>query len=177
MKKPNKCFDPILAEETNIAPIYSVFYIRQANGSALAYCLDSGSLIQYLRNYDNVFYRCKPTTPSTSLHIKAADVESAQIRRFDFGQRIYVTNAQARKIKIGRAYILEQTLTPAGRLASHAIIKGGSVVGGLHCQDEEPGFIYNIRELGTTGTRLARSSPGSKAEGGARRRTRRKNRT
>ncbi len=177
MARQPRCFDPISGDETNIAPMYSVFYVRQPDNTAHAYCLDAMSLNTYLKSYDYVFYRCKESTPRTSIHISKSHVEAAQIRRFDFASRVYVTNAQARKIKVGRSYILEQTGTPVGRLASHATISGGSVVSGLHCQDEEPGFMYNIRELGTTKTRLARATPGSKVAGGARRRTYRKNRT
>ncbi len=178
MARPTQCLDPILAEEVNINPLYSVFYVRQPNGTVHAYCLDSMTLNTYLRSYSNVFYRCLETTPSTMLHITSNHVEREEIRRLDLGPRIYVTAAQAQKIKVGRAYILEPTTTPVGRLASHAVLKGGIVVSALHCQSEEPGFMHNIKEIGTTKTRVPRSSPGPKAVGGAkaRRRTYRKNR-
>jgi hypothetical protein len=183
MARPGKCLDPMLAEEVNIVPLYSVFYIRQPNGAAHAYCLDSMTLNRYLTSYDYVFYRCKSSTSKTMLRITLEQVESEPIRRLDLSHHIYIRNEQAQKIKVGRAYILEPTTKLVGRLASHAAIQpGASVVGAFHCQgeDAENGYIYNIRELGTTKTRVARSSPGPKAVGGSRakrrRRTYRKNR-
>ena len=176
MIKPMQCFDPIIPDTVDIDPSYTVFYIRQPDKSALAYCIDSVTLNEYKTKNAYVFYRCKSTVPVGALHISQSQIEPTKLRRFDLGQRVYVNDTQAKKLKPGKAYLLEVTTMPIGRIVSDQVIKGGSVVGAVHCQDIEPGFVYSLKMIGTTKTRVSQARPGSKVGGRRRLRRTRKNR-
>ncbi len=174
MTKPHRCFDPIIPDEVDIEPSYTVFYIKQPDKTSLAYCIDSVTLTEYKTKQQYLFYRCKSTVPAGSLHITRNQVESEKLRRLDLGQRIYIKDEYVKKLKPGKAYILEATKTPVGRIVSDRVLNGDSVVGAIHCQDIEPGFVHTVRILGSTQTRIAQSRPGSK--GGAVRRALRRTR-
>jgi len=137
-------YDVINAEEVAPgAPGYT-FFILDKNGFAL----DDDSLDHYLNDDANVFYKCKPGTPLTSLQIRPINVRiKTPLRVLNFDTRIYVHDSMAQQIQRGHTYILKPTKKIIGQIASKDVVDGGSVVGGDHCQERKLDRIYAIEEV------------------------------
>jgi hypothetical protein len=211
-QSPKICFNPIQGE-MDIVENLTVFYMKKPDGIYESFCMIDQELNYYKTHIGGLFYRCRPEIPESAKMIletsvytnkdekkldaikklgsdaeKAAEYGKKVLRRLDFTQRIYVFNEQAKALEAGMSYVLEpfEPHIPVGRLASHSILGGASsIVGALHCQDDEPGIIFSIRQIGDYQTRPAKSKPGSSnGAGGAaaagsvggRRRTRRSRR-
>jgi hypothetical protein len=172
---PERCFDPIMGENTNIDPAADMayFYIMNAEGTEIssAACLDSESLQQYKLRDEYVFYKCKETVPIGALHIRPDSVEPTPYRLMNFSQRVYVTNDDAQRIISGESYILKPT-GPIGRIASKRVIDGGDVVGALHCGPADPGnIIYSVQKM------VERPAVGGSRKGRKSRKTRKQKRS
>jgi hypothetical protein len=137
-------YDVINAEEVAPGTAGYTFFILDKNGFAL----DDDSLNHYLRDDTNVFYKCKPGTPLTSLRIRQGDVHmETPLRVLNFDTRIYVMDSMAQLIQHGHTYILKPTEERIGQIASRDVVNGGSVVGGDHCQENKTERIYAIEEV------------------------------
>lgn len=148
---PERCFDPIMADNVNIAPNpdTAYFYIMNAAGTAISSvaCLDSESLQQYKTRIEYVFYKCKETVPISAFYIRQSNVEPTPYRLFNFSQRVYITDRDAKRIVPGNSYILKPN-GPIGRIASKRVIGGGNLVGALHCGPADPGnVIYSVQKM------------------------------
>lgn len=172
---PERCFDPILGENTNIGPVADMayFYIMNTDNTAIssAACLDSDSLQQYKTRVEYVFYKCKDTVPIGALHIRPDSVEPTPYRLMNFSQRVYVTNDDAQRIISGESYILKP-IGPIGRIASKSVIDGGDIVGALHCGPADPGnVIYSVQKM------VERAAAGGSRKGRKSRKTRKQKRS
>ncbi len=205
-QSPKTCFNPIQGE-MDIDNKLAVFYLKKPDGIYESFCMIDQELNYYKTHIGGLFYRCRPEIPKSAHMIletsvyknkdektlktieklstdaeKAVEYGKKVLRRLDFTQRIYVFNEQAKLLKSGMSYVLEpfEPHIPIGRLASHSVVGGGSIVGALHCGDDEPGIVFAIRQIGDYRTRPAISKVGSSngaggagASVGGRRRTRR----
>lgn len=144
-----KCVDPVLYETQPLDTTTSILYILDGRKVVRVYCLDADSIKGYLGDMSMVFYQCRPTVPIGAIMIRPESVFPTQIRRLPFDFAVYVYEKQIQQIKPGKKYVLIPSTVPVGRIASHTVITGGSVVSAQHCQnDYQTDFIYTVRELG-----------------------------
>ena len=120
------------------------FFVVGRNGFAL----DEGSLTHYTKDNEFKLYRCREGTPLTSLYIRERHVDmTSPIRIFQFEFPVHVLDQQAQLIQPGRTYRLTPTAEVLGQVASHATIRGESVVSGNHCQEMKTDRMYKIEEI------------------------------
>ena len=144
-----QCFDPLMANNSNIDPDSAILYILNNQKKVIrTVCLDETSLRGYLKNDDTLFYRCKPTVPKGALFIQPRDILPDGIRKIALDIIVYVYDHESKYIKPKRSYILLPTDEPVGRIASRSVVMGGTVVSADHCQtDYSKDFIYKIKEF------------------------------
>jgi len=120
------------------------FFVVGKNGFAL----DGGSLTHYTNDNEFKLYKCREGTRLTSLYIRESDVHmTSPIRILQFEFPIHVVDQQAQLIQPGHTYRLTPTADVLGQVASHATIRGESVVSGNHCQEMKTDRMYKIEEI------------------------------
>jgi ankyrin repeat protein len=145
---PNKCYDPIMANEVDIDPANTTFYILKEDGNtAFGTCLDPDSLNEYLTRSQYQFYRCTDTVPNSALHIQRhKNIHPTPIRLLNFQQRIYVLDDEAQRLKPGKQYVCIPN-EKLGRIVSEDFLEGGSAVSATHCQPEDGSMLYTLKEI------------------------------
>jgi ankyrin repeat protein len=146
---PSKCFDPIMANNTNITNEMTTFYIIDQEGRIATSCLDTDSLETYKINKDYLFYRCKDTVPISALFIQYKNVLPAPIRLLNFQMRIYVKDSQAQSLQPGKKYVL-RPIEDLGRIVSYDVLTGGTAVSSVHCGPSDGSKLYDIKEINET---------------------------
>ena len=151
---PLKCFDPLMASNTNIEEGSAVFYIQNEQGKTLsAGCLDEDTLDNYKNNSNWIFYRCKETTPVSALSIvRERDTYPTKYRLLNFAMRIYVKDSQAQSLVAGKKYVLKP-IEPLGRIVSENFFQSGNAVSAVHCGPADGSMLYKIFEVRTEGGR------------------------
>lgn len=147
---PRTCFDPIEYNNVNISRNRTTFHILNSSDKvAFSACLDAASIYKYISDNAYLFYRCKETTPISSLSITRNSVHPEKYRMLGFQQRIYVKDKDIKSVITGKEYILTP-IEPIGRLASHSVISGGNVVSALHCGPADGSMLYSIKQMRNT---------------------------
>jgi hypothetical protein len=155
---PAKCFDPISHNATTNVETEDVatFYILGADNKVVsAGCLDESSLEQYKTGNQFLFYRCKETVPVSAALINPNSVYPEKYRLFNFEIRTYIKASDARQIKVGSAYVLKPE-EPIGRIASHSVVHGGSLVSANHCGPADGSMLYSVHLIVHTGGKRCR---------------------
>jgi hypothetical protein len=152
-KNVKQCYDPLMATNKNISDDDLILYIsNKENKIVKAMCIDEDSFDGMLKNDEMIFYQCKPSVPQSALFIQPKDVFPTRLRRLATDIVVYVYENQAKKIELGKKYILVPTDIQVGRIASYPTVRGNSVVSAEHCQNNYSNeFIYEIKEYGTNG--------------------------
>lgn len=131
----NKCEDPVMRNKINIDEDSTKLYIVDKNNKIVRiYCLDEEAFNNYFKGKDNIFYRCKSDVPERAIFIQKHNIIEKPIRRLPFEFNVYSYENQTRKIKKGNSYVFKPTDELLGRIASHNVVTGSSVIGALHCQ-------------------------------------------
>lgn len=142
-----RCFDPINYNDVNIGVENATFHVLNTDGKlSFSSCLDNSALKRYKKDKDYLFFKCKETTPVSSVYITSNSVYSEKYRMLGFQQRIYVKDSEIKKVKIGKEYVLEP-IEAIGRLASYNVIMGGDIVSALHCGPADGSMLYSIKEV------------------------------
>lgn len=144
-----KCYDPVMYNTVSLDKSGAVLYVTDNTKITNVYCLDSDSLKGYFGDNSAVYYQCKPEVKPGALMIRPENVYLKKIRRIPLDYNIFVYENDAQKIKLGKQYVLSPTNAAVGRIASHNVIMGGSVVSAEHCQNNyDKTLLYSIKELG-----------------------------
>lgn len=143
-----KCTDATMYTNNDIDKLSTKIYIANNKNEIIRiYCIDDDAFDSYFKGSDNIVYECKDSVPNSSLMISENDIIHKPFRRLAFEFNIYVYEKQVKQIQKGKSYILKPTSTILGRIASHSVVMGGTLVGALHCQPTMGNdFVYNISE-------------------------------
>jgi hypothetical protein len=147
---PTRCYDPILAAETNIDNQNAIFYIANQNGIIeMAGCLDDESLNEYKSRDEFIFFRCRDTLPISTLHVSANDIIPGPLRLLNFSMRIYVKDRQAQQLQPGKRYILTP-IGDVGRIVSLTFLRTRDGESASHCGTADGSQLYKIEEIRQT---------------------------
>lgn len=144
---PTRCYDPIMAQESNINNESTTFYIAQQNGIIqTAACLDEESLNEYKSREELVFFRCHEALSPHALHVGVNNIVPGPMRLLNFAVRVYVKDIQAQQLQPGRRYLLTP-ISDLGRIVSLNMLRSGIAIGASHCSPAYGSKLYKIEEI------------------------------
>jgi hypothetical protein len=154
---PSECFNPIEADMVNIGPDQIQFYIfTETNTIRSVACLSNQVQIgnvsmrtidKLAQDASTLYFQCNDDVRPGAIMIRQTQVNPVPLRRLPFNTVVYVLDAKFQQLQNGHKYALVPTNQVVGRIASYQLIRGGTAVGGEHCQTYWPDFVYDIFEI------------------------------
>lgn len=164
----DQCFDPYMVMDEDITADMAVLhvYTPEKRKVTTSICVGEEAFEAFFKGKDNLAYRCKPHVPKTAIMIPPNNVDHSLIRKVAANVVVYMYESEARKIKMGKQYVLKPIKETVGRLASRNVVLGGSVVSDAHCQHELSDPMYEVLEYrpATSSSAVSASSKTPKKE-------------